>query len=114
MARNTVTINGVVTTFDGAGNISIAGGRIVVNGKDVTPESKEISISIQGDVSSLMADACSKINVSGSVGSIRTQSGDVECGDITVVVVIESDHDGNMRLREVPTAELTEVLRSGT
>jgi hypothetical protein len=35
-------------------------------------------------------------------------------GDITVVVVIESDTDGNLRLREVPTAELTEVLRSGT
>jgi hypothetical protein len=35
-------------------------------------------------------------------------------GDRTAVIVIESDDSGNVRLRDVPTAELTEVLPSGT
>ena len=35
-------------------------------------------------------------------------------GETTACIVIESDHSGAVRLREFPTAELTEVLASGT
>lgn len=35
-------------------------------------------------------------------------------GETTACIVIESDQSGAVRLREFPTADLTEVLASGT
>ena len=39
---NTISINGM--TIQGSGNVVISNGKIMVNGKDVTPDSKEINI----------------------------------------------------------------------
>lgn len=74
---NTVVINGV--TITGGRQIVIRNGRVIVDGKDVTPtDVKEISISVHGNVDRLEADVCQKISVTGDVGNIATQSGDVE------------------------------------
>ena len=35
-------------------------------------------------------------------------------GETTAVIVIESDHAGSVRIREFPTADLHQVLASGT
>jgi hypothetical protein len=78
---NTISINGM--TIQGSGNVVISNGKIMVNGKDVTPDSKEINIVINGNVDELKVDACNKVSVTGSVKSIKTQSGDVDVtGDV--------------------------------
>lgn len=74
---NTVVINGVSVTVDGGQSLTVCNGRVIIDGKDVTPEAKEINIFITGDVKRIEADACSKISVTGDVSSISTQSGGV-------------------------------------
>ena len=73
---NTISINGVNIT--GSGNIVVANGKVFANGKDVTPETKEINIVVNGNVEKLQVDCCSKVSISGDVVNIKTQSGDVD------------------------------------
>ncbi|MGF6431514.1 hypothetical protein [Bradyrhizobium elkanii] len=70
---NSITINDVAYTT--ARTVTIANGRILLDGKDVTPDAKEIHIA--GDISHLQADVCLSISVSGNVGHVVTQSGSV-------------------------------------
>jgi hypothetical protein len=77
----TITINGQTFTDK---NINVSGNKVIIDGIDVTPESKEINISILGSIEDLKVSSCNKLTIDGSVGSISTQSGDVEVtGDIT-------------------------------
>jgi hypothetical protein len=93
---STVVINN--NTYSG-NNIVISKGKVIIDGKDVTPDSKEININIQGDINELKVDACDKLSVTGNVknvstksgdiditgnveGSIQTMSGDVDCGNV--------------------------------
>lgn len=80
---NTISINGNTITTTGNSSIVSANGKIYVNGKDVTPDSKEITIEVHGDINKLEVDNCHSLTVSGNVGSVSTISGDVECGPIT-------------------------------
>lgn len=75
---STIVINGV-TIRDGR-NIMVCNGRVIVDGKDITPDAKDISISVNGNIDRIEADICQKISVTGDVGSVATQSGDVEVG----------------------------------
>jgi len=72
---NSITING--TTITSSKNIVITNGKVFVNGTDVTPDSKEINISVVGQLDKLEVDSCSKIEVTGDVNNIKTISGDV-------------------------------------
>jgi hypothetical protein len=93
---STITING--NTYSG-NSIVVTNGKVIVNGKDVTPDSKEINISVQGNIDELKVDVCSKVSVTGNTknvstksgdidiagnveGSIQTMSGDVDCGNV--------------------------------
>lgn len=69
-----IKINGA--TFNGK-SIQITNGKVIVDGKYVTPESKDVSIIVEGSIESINADTCSKIEVSGNAGSVKTMSGDV-------------------------------------
>lgn len=73
---NKITINGVLIT--GGRNITMRNGKVLVDGVDVTPDTKEISVVINGDVEKLEADSCLKISITGDVGSVKTLSGDVD------------------------------------
>jgi hypothetical protein len=76
-----VTINGV--SISSNGNVTIVNNRVMVDGKDVTPDAKEITISIEGNVNELSVDMCSKVSVIGDVGKVKTVSGHVDVsGDI--------------------------------
>ena len=78
---NRITING--KEFAAGKSIHIAGNRVMVDGKDVTPDAKDIRIEVTGNVGSICADSCHSISVSGSVsGDVATLSGDVKCGDV--------------------------------
>ena len=79
---NQISINGV--SVSGGRSIVISNGKIVVDGKDVTPEGKEINISVSGNVDKLEVDACSQISVTGDAQNVKTLSGDVEiAGSVT-------------------------------
>jgi len=78
---STIRINGM--TITAGRNITVNGNRVFVDGKDVTPNAKEIKIEVSGDVERLEADACNSISVTGNAGNIATQSGDVNvCGNV--------------------------------
>ena len=58
-------------------------GRVIIDGKDVTPDEKVIHITISGDVNELKVDVCESITVEGNVESLKTISGDVKVkGDV--------------------------------
>lgn len=76
-----ITINGKRINVAGR-NVSIRNDRVIVDGKDVTPDSREIHIHVDGDVERLEADVAHSIEVSGAAGCVVTQSGDVDCGEV--------------------------------
>lgn len=76
----TITINN--NTFSGD-NVSIVNGKVYNNGKDVTPDAKEIYISVQGDVKSIDVGACNDFEVIGNVGTVHTGSGDLKCTNVS-------------------------------
>ncbi|WP_407305814.1 hypothetical protein [Acinetobacter sp.] len=92
----TVNINGA---YISGSNIFIRGNKIMVDGQDHTPDAKIINIEVHGNIQALNVDACEKVTVHGSAGSVitisgdvviggnvtggvRTVSGDVNCGDV--------------------------------
>lgn len=81
---NRVVINGAVISGDlvAGSNIQICNGKVTINGKDVTPDSKNINISIEGDVATLDVDVCNTVNIKGNVKNAQTTSGDIDCGDV--------------------------------
>jgi hypothetical protein len=82
MAKSTIVINGMTITAEGR-SVSVRDGRVIVDGKDVTPEAKEIVITVTGDIERLEVGACNTVSIGGNVGSVKCQTGDVEVrGDI--------------------------------
>jgi hypothetical protein len=94
---NTIIING--NTYSG-NSVVVTNGKVLINGKDVTPDSKEININVQGNIGELKVDACNKVSVTGNAnnvltksgdiyitgnveGNIQTSSGDVDCGNVS-------------------------------
>lgn len=65
-----------------SGNIVISNGRVIIDGKDMTPESKIINIAVAGNIEKLEVDSCGKILITGDVQNVKTQSGDVEISGI--------------------------------
>ena len=81
----TIRINGTTITQTSNGRtVIVQRGRVIVDGKDVTPkgEEKAIHISIEGNLDSLQVDVCDRIEISGSAGNVSTQSGGIQCGDV--------------------------------
>jgi len=58
-------------------NISINNNKIIIDGIDVTPDSKTITIKVEGNIESINADVVDIIEVNGSVDDIKTMSGNV-------------------------------------
>lgn len=69
-----ITIGNV--TYQG-NNVSVINGRVIIDGKDVTPDGKQITINVVGDIQSLNIDTCESISVKGNVGTLETKTGDV-------------------------------------
>lgn len=84
----TVTINGVI--YSGS-NLIINGNKVIIDGVDCTPEAKQITINVEGNINELRADVCHEIHVAkGDVNSIRTTSGDVYCNNVAESVFTTS------------------------
>lgn len=77
-----ININGV--DIIGGRNITIINGKVTVDGKDVTPDGKAITIQVEGNVDTLSVDACQTVTIDGSAGSVQSASGDITIGgDVT-------------------------------
>ena len=50
------------TTHIGS-SVCVINGKVIIDGKDLTPDSKEISISVSGDIDSLTVDYCRNMQV---------------------------------------------------
>ncbi len=72
-----ISINGVTITGNSK-SVIISNGKIIIDGKDVTPDSKEINITVNGNIEQLKADSCNTITITGDVKTIQTQSGSVD------------------------------------
>lgn len=82
MIMNKVIING--RTIVSNGSIHITNSKVIIDGKDETPNAKEINVSIEGNIQKLEIDACNKITVKGEVGKIDLTSGNIDVsGNIT-------------------------------
>lgn len=74
-----IRINGV--SIAGGRNVVISNGKVIVDGKDVTPgDEKQINIEVTGDVDTIEVDTCEKISVTGNTGRITTSQGDINVG----------------------------------
>lgn len=70
-----ITLNGKQYTGK---SITVKNGEITIDGKKVTPNTKEIYISVDGSVEKLDIDSCDEIKIVGSVMNITSISGDVK------------------------------------
>lgn len=77
VSNSSVKINGV--SYNG-NNVTIINGKVIVDGKDMTPDAKNITIHVDGDISKLSVDICDKLSVTGNVKDLSTVSGDVTIG----------------------------------
>lgn len=64
-------------------NITIINGKVYIDGKDVTPDAKEINISVEGNIENLWVDHANAISIKGDINKVKTGSGDISCGNIT-------------------------------
>jgi hypothetical protein len=71
------------SSFSGR-SISVINNRVFIDGKDVTPDAKEINITVEGSMEDLTVDYCNSLNINGDTRNIKTQSGDVRVkGDVS-------------------------------
>jgi DUF4097 and DUF4098 domain-containing protein YvlB len=80
--KSVVMVNGKTYTFEGAKNVSVINGKILVDGKEVEHQengpSIEITITIHGDVGSVETGS-GNVTVNGNVsGNVEATSGDVQ------------------------------------
>ena len=78
--KRMITIN---NNYHKGKNISIINGKVFIDGKDVTPDAKEITISVEGNIDILEVDHANTISMKGDVNKARTGSGDINCGNVT-------------------------------
>lgn len=78
-----ITVNGVTIESKGHNNIQCVNGRVIVDGVDITPNTKIINIRVTGDVRNIEG-SFSDIIITGNVtGEVNTGSGDIEIsGDV--------------------------------
>ena len=50
----TISVNGV--TYSGGRSVTITNGRVIVDGKDLTPDAKDIHIEVSGNVKTMSGD----------------------------------------------------------
>jgi len=65
-------------------NIVISKGKVIIDGVDVTPDSKKINIVVDGNIDKLNVDTCDTLQITGDVDTVSTMSGDVDItGNVT-------------------------------
>lgn len=82
---NSITINKREYSGDFS-SIAIMEGKIIIDGKDCTPDSKNIEVTVNGDIKNLKIGACNSLQITGNVDDLVSISGDVNvaggCGSV--------------------------------
>lgn len=85
-----ITINGIM--YKGS-CVVVSNGKVFVDGIDLSPKDKNITINVEGPINSISADYCEKIIVTGNVLDIKTLSGDVDVrGNVSGSISTMSGH----------------------
>lgn len=64
--------------------ITVNNNNIIIDGVNVTPDGKEINITVDGNINELKVDVANNIKITGNVTNIQTKSGDVDVsGNVT-------------------------------
>lgn len=76
---NQIIINGK-TIVSNSGSISISGGKVTIDGKEVEgfENEKTLNIEVKGDLESLTVDNASTIRVEGNAGEVVSKNGNIE------------------------------------
>jgi hypothetical protein len=93
-----ITINGKTITTNG-GSIQVGNGKIIIDGVDMTPDSKEINIEVIGNVDLLEIDTCSKVKITGDAKTVKSHNGNIDIGGNISGDV--STHNGNINCANV-------------
>jgi lipopolysaccharide assembly outer membrane protein LptD (OstA) len=72
-----IKVNGI--TYNG-NNLKMINNKVIIDGVDVSPDSKIINVLVHGDVNNLSVDSANEIVVAGDCSQVNTSSGDVEVG----------------------------------
>ncbi len=79
--KNMINING--KSYEGE-NITITNSKVFINGKEVgTEDSKQITITVTGNIENLKVDHCEKIDIMGTIKDVQLTSGNINCGNVT-------------------------------
>ena len=78
---STIRINN--KTFQG-NNIVVSNNKVYIDGKlqEQDGDERNISIVVEGNLDKLDVDVCDKIDINGNVGTVKTTSGYVACGNV--------------------------------
>lgn len=91
-----IIVNDIVYTGN---DVIIRNNKIIINGVDITPDTKEINISVIGNVDKVDVSSCNKIEITGDTGNITTQNGDIKIsGNVSGNVKTQSS---NKRLSNI-------------
>lgn len=72
-------------------SVIITRGKVIIDGNVIETNDKVINIVVTGDVESIEVDCCDKIKVTGNVGTVKTQTGDVKVeGNVTESVLTQT------------------------
>lgn len=90
-SSGSINVNG--KTYVGGKSISIIGNKVYIDGKDQTPDAKEIAIKVVGNIEKLEVDYANSIIVEGQVGSVKSSSGDISIKGNVAGSIISSSGD---------------------
>lgn len=76
---NTIIINGNRYTGN---SVSVINNKVFIDGVDQTPNAKQITIGIEGNIENLTVDYADSITVTGDVGRVKSGSGNVTCRNV--------------------------------
>ena len=92
---NTIIVNGKRIQCSGS-NVSIINGRVIVDGKEIAnEESREVYVTIEGDVNKI--DCSGSVTVKGNVKGDIDASGSIRCGNVSGSV----DASGSVRCGKI-------------
>ena len=95
---NTINING--KNYPNGSSIIISNNTILIDGVNVTPDAKTISISVEGDLGELSCDVSEKVIVTGNVlNNVKLTNGKIEVGGFIAGSV--SNTNGNIECNDV-------------
>jgi len=81
------------TIVSGNGSIIISGNKVIIDGKDVTPDTKTINIQVTGNVQELEVDSCENLTISGDCNIVSSANGNISIGGSVGSSVTTSNGD---------------------